>query len=75
MRSEKDLNYFKKLLTKMALETALNAELDEHLGYDKHEQSNAQNSRNGYSTKTLQTVGGQFELKTRVIVITILNPK
>ena len=59
----------------MALETALNAELDEHLGYDKHEQSNAQNSRNGYSTKTLQTVGGQFELKTRVIVITILNPK
>ncbi|VAW66699.1 hypothetical protein MNBD_GAMMA08-2515 [hydrothermal vent metagenome] len=37
IRSEKDLNELKQLLTKMTLETALNAELDEHLGYDKHE--------------------------------------
>jgi len=64
IRSEQDLNEFKKLLTKMTLETALNAELDEHLGYDKHEKTNTQNSRNGYSTKTLQTEDGQFELKT-----------
>jgi len=64
IRSEKDLNEFKQLLTKMTLETALNAELDEHLGYDKHEKSNTKNSRNGYSTKTLQTEDGQFELKT-----------
>ena len=64
IRSVKDLNEFKQLLTKMTLETALNAELDEHLGYDKHEQSNTQNSRNGYSSKTLQTEEGQFELKT-----------
>jgi transposase-like protein len=64
IRSEKDLNDFKQLLTKMTLETVLNAELDEHLGYDKHETSNSQNSRNGYSTKTLQTEDGQFELKT-----------
>lgn len=48
----------------MTLETALNAELDEHLGYDKHEQSTTKNSRNGYSSKTLQTEDGQFELKT-----------
>jgi len=64
IRSEKDLNEFKQLLTKMTLETALNAELDEHLGYDKHEKSHTKNSRNGYSTKTLQTEDGQFELKT-----------
>jgi len=64
IRSEKDLNDFKQLLTKMTLETVLNAELDEHLGYDKHEKSSSQNSRNGYSTKTLQTEEGQFELKT-----------
>ncbi len=37
IRSEKDLNDFKQRLTKMTLETVLNAELDEHLGYDKHE--------------------------------------
>lgn len=64
IRSEKDLNDFKQLLTKMTLETVLNAELDEHLGYDKHEKSSSRNSRNGYSTKTLQTEDGQFELKT-----------
>jgi len=64
IRSEKDLNDFKQQLTKMTLETVLNAELDEHLGYDKHETSSSKNSRNGYSTKTLQTEDGQFELKT-----------
>ncbi len=64
IRSEKDLNDFKQRLTKMTLETVLNAELDEHLGYDKHEKSSSRNSRNGYSTKTLQTEDGQFELKT-----------
>lgn len=64
IRSEQDLNDFKKLLTKMTLETALNAELDEHLGYDKHEKADVGNSRNGYSKKTIQTEDGQFELKT-----------
>jgi len=48
----------------MTLETALNAELDEYLGYSKHEKANNDNSRNGYSTKTLQTEDGQFELET-----------
>ena len=62
--SEQDLNEFKKLLTKMTLETVLTAELDEYLGDDKHEKANTQNSRNGYSTKTLQTEDGEFELKT-----------
>ena len=52
------------MLTKMTLETALNAELDEYLGYSKHEKANNDNSRNGYSTKTLQTEDGQFELET-----------
>ncbi len=64
IRTEQDLNDFKKLLTKMTLETALNAELDEHLGYSKHEKAGISNSRNGYSTKTIQTEDGQFELKT-----------
>lgn len=31
IKSEQDLHEFKKLLTKMTLETALNAELDDHL--------------------------------------------
>jgi len=39
IKSEQDLQEFKKLLTKMTLETALTAELDDHLGYDKHEKT------------------------------------
>ena len=64
IKSEQDLNQFKKMLTKMTLETALNVELDEHLGYDRHDNVNTGNTRNGYTSKTLQTEDGQFELKT-----------
>lgn len=64
IKSEADLNELKQMLTKMTLETALNAELDEHLGYSKHEKAGSENSRNGYSSKTLQTEEGQFELNT-----------
>lgn len=52
------------MLTKITVEAALNAELDEHLGYVRHEQSDNSNSRNGYSSKTVQTEEGQFELNT-----------
>ncbi|MBE9399755.1 IS256 family transposase, partial [Pontibacterium sp. N1Y112] len=62
IKTESDLNDFRQMLTKITVETALNAELDEHLGYDKHGQSPSDNSRNGYSSKTLRTEDGQFEI-------------
>ncbi len=64
LKTEQDLNEFSAMLTKVSVEAALNAELDEHLGYDKHEKTNASNNRNGYTSKTLQTKDGQFELNT-----------
>ena len=64
IKSEKDLNDFRKMMTKITVEAALNAELDEHLGYDKHSQSSSGNSRNGYGSKTIKTEDGQFELST-----------
>jgi len=64
LKTEQDLNEFSAMLTKISVEAALNAELDEHLGYDKHEKAHASNSRNGYSSKILQTKDGQFELNT-----------
>ena len=64
LKTEKDLNEFRQMLTKVTVEAALNAELDDHLGYGKHEQSTSTNSRNGYSSKTLKTEEGQFELDT-----------
>ena len=64
IKTEDDLNEFRAMLTKITVETALNVELDDHLGYDKHECTDADNSRNGYSSKTLQTEDGQFTLDT-----------
>jgi transposase-like protein len=62
IKTESDLNDFRRMLTKVTVETALNAELDEHLGYDRHGKRPSDNSRNGYSSKTLRTEDGQFEI-------------
>ena len=64
IKTEDDLNQFRQMLTKITVETALNAELEDHLGFGKGEQSDAGNNRNGYTSKTLQTEAGQFELDT-----------
>jgi len=64
LKTEADLNNFSQMLTKITVEAALNAELDEHLGYSKHRQSSSSNSRNGNSTKTIITDDGQFQLET-----------
>ncbi|GAB3401982.1 hypothetical protein GCM10027569_07570 [Flindersiella endophytica] len=47
-------------LAKQVLETALDAEMTEHLGYGKHEAAgrNGGNSRNGTRTKTVLTDAG-----------------
>ena len=62
IKTEKDLSDFSQMLTKITVETALSAELNDHLGYDKHQPSSADNSRNGYSSKTLITEDGSFEI-------------
>ncbi len=55
-----------KQLTKAVLERALNAELTEHLGYERHEPAgrNSGNSRNGVSKKKLKGDFGEIELET-----------
>jgi len=64
IKTEEDLNEFRQMLTKITVEAALNAELDDHLGFERHEQSDSDNSRNGVTHKRLQTEDGQFELAT-----------
>jgi putative transposase len=51
-------------LTKRVFETALEAEMSEHLGYDKHDPvgRNHGNSRNGVRTKTVLTEIGPIEI-------------
>src|SRR5947209_18857073 len=55
-----------KRLTKRVLERAMNAELTDHLGYEKHDPAgyNSGNSRNGTTSKTLQGNFGALEVET-----------
>lgn len=52
-------------LTKSVLETALEAEMSEHVGYDKHDPAgrNHGNSRNGTRTKTVVTEIGPVQIE------------
>jgi putative transposase len=52
-------------LTKRVLETALEAEMSDHLGYDKHDPvgRNCGNSRNGVRSKTVLTEIGPVEVE------------
>ena len=54
-----------KQLTKTVLETALEVEMSEHLGYDKHESSgrNLGNSRNGSRPKAVLTEAGPVTIE------------
>jgi len=47
------------------LQEALEAELDTHLGYERHDVKNKQtrNSRNGYSKKTVTSEYGDVEIE------------
>ena len=52
---------FKNIL-KEVIQTASQEELTSHLGYDKHQESNSSNSRNGYNEKTINSKYGQFDV-------------
>src|SRR3954466_11263627 len=55
-----------KQLTKALLERAMQAEMTDHLGYEKHDPAgnNSGNSRNGATTKTLKGDFGEMPLAT-----------
>jgi len=48
------------MLTKFNVEVAINNELDEYLGYFKHESSHSENKFNGFTSKTLKIEDRQF---------------
>ena len=51
-----------KPLIKGLLEKALEGELEDHLGYKRHERSDSSNARNGKQSKQLMTDHGEIEL-------------
>lgn len=64
LKTEDDLNQLSMMLKKLTVETALNAELTDHLGHEKNASKSGSNTRHGYSSKTVLTDDGEFELIT-----------
>ncbi|GAB2617309.1 IS256 family transposase [Belliella aquatica] len=62
-KTGEDLFSFLSQLQKRGVEAILEGELDNHLGYDKHQNSNGENSRNGHSKKKLRNQYGELEIK------------
>jgi putative transposase len=64
-------------LTKRVLETALDAEMSDHLGYNKHDPvgRNRGNSRNGLRSKTVLTEIGPVEIEVPRDVDASFQPK
>lgn len=64
MKTQEELDSYISKLYKHAVQTMLKAEMDEHLGYKKHDSTgkNSGNNRNGTSAKTLKTDIGDIPL-------------
>jgi transposase-like protein len=64
LKTEHDLNALSRELLKLTVETALGAELTEHLGYARHGDSQAAkgNSRNGSTPKRLKSRHGEVQI-------------
>jgi putative transposase len=64
IKTQEEFESFIQELYKQGVEALLKAEINEHLGYPKHDPSgkNSGNSRNGFSKKTLKTNLGEVPL-------------
>jgi transposase-like protein len=62
-KTGQQLNDFLGQIHKRAIEKMLEGELDGHLGYGKHEQTDGSNARNGYSKKKVRTSYGESEIR------------
>ena len=64
IRTMDDVHNFVKMLTAETIQTALDAELENELGYSKYDykNKNTDNSRNGYSSKTVQESMGEVDI-------------
>jgi len=64
VKTPEDLSALSAQLTKITVEAALSAEMEEHLGYAPNEVTGKKNSRNGYSSKTLKGNHGEVSIDT-----------
>jgi len=62
-KTGEDLFAFMKELQKRGVEQFLEAEMNEHLGYEKSQVSDNKNARNGHSTMKIKTSFGENEIQ------------
>lgn len=64
IRDLAQLDTFLKQITGVVLEEILEAERDDYLGYSRYDSANkkTENSRNGYSPKTVRSIHGEMDL-------------
>ena len=58
-KDSKEFGDFMSQLYKRGVEQMLEGELDNHLGYDKYQVSDSENTRNGHSKKIIKTEHGK----------------
>lgn len=61
-KTGKELHDFLGEIQKRGIEQLLEAELDSHLGYEKNQTSENDNSRNGHTTKKIKSSFGEAEI-------------
>jgi transposase-like protein len=62
-KNGEELYSFLGQLQKRGVEAILEGEMDNHLGYEKHGDSNGENSRNGHGKKKLRNQFGESEIQ------------
>jgi transposase-like protein len=64
VKSLDDFNAFMREVSKEVVETLLEGELTDHLGYEKHDQKTkaTDNARNGFTPKTVKSKFGEIDL-------------
>ena len=63
VKSLDDFNAFMREISKDVVETLLEGELTDHLGYEKHDQKATDNARNGFTPKTVKSKFGEIGLE------------
>jgi len=59
-----DIEDFQKQLMQSFIDTALKAEMEDHLGYPKYEKADKPNKRNGHTKKRVRSDTGDLEVST-----------
>ena len=62
-KNGEELYAFLGQLQKRGVEAILEGEMDNHLGYEKHGESNGENARNGHGKKKLRNQYGEVEIQ------------